>query len=415
MAKLITPLVTKQIDNAKPIGKKYSLFDGGGLYLEITPTGSKLWRMKTKLNGKAIQLSFGKYPDVPLQQARKRRDEARKLIAADIDPRVARKEQITAEKARTEYTFERIARDWHNNKLTGWKENTAKDILNRLEKDIFPEIGNWPIAEITHKQLIETLRKIENRGAFEIAKRMKANVSRIFSYAIQQGITDRNISADLVDILKPVRKRHFAAITSSELPEFVNVLKHNKARLYIPTRIALNLMLLTFIRTSELIETPWEEINLETGEWVIPWQRMKMGKRRINPDMTDHRIDLPTQAIDLLKELKTVTGNNKYLFPNQRDHEKPMSNGAILMALKRMGYRGKMTGHGFRAVAASTLEEMGYRREVIDRQLAHKESNKIQAAYFRADFQKERKNMMQQWADYLDGLKTGKVIPFRVA
>lgn len=415
MAKLITPLVTKQIDNAKPAGKKYALFDGGGLYLEIAPTGSKLWRMKGKLNGKALQLSFGKYPDVSLQQARNKREEARKLIAADIDPRVVRKEQITAEKAKTEHTFEKVARDWHNNKLAGWKENTAKDIINRLEKDIFPDIGNVPIAEVTHKQLIDTLRKIEDRGAFEIAKRMKANITRIFSYAIQHGITERNISADLVDILKPVRKGHFAAIRPAELGQFVRVLDENKARLFIPTRIAVNLMLLTFIRTSELIETPWEEINLEAGEWIIPWQRMKMGKRKINPDTTDHRIDLPAQAIDLLKELKTVTGNSKYLFPNQRDHEKPMSNGAILMALKRMGYQGKMTGHGFRSLAASTLEELGYRREVIDRQLAHKESNKIQAAYFRADFMEERKKMMQDWANYVDGLRTGKIIPFKAA
>lgn len=415
MARLITPLVPKQIDNARPKDKPYTLFDGGGLYLEITPSGSKLWKMKCRINNKAIKLAFGKYPAVSLKEARLKREEAQKLIASGIDPRADKAEKIQQEKSRTEHTFEKVARDWHKNRLSGWKENTAKDIINRLEKDIFPEIGHVPIAEVTHKQLIDTLRKIEDRGAFEIAKRLKANVARIFSYAIQYGITDRNIANDLIDILKPAPKGHFAAITPDELPEFVRALDQNKARLYITTRIAIQLMMLTFIRTSELIEAEWSEIDLDKKTWIIPWQRMKMGKKKINPDMTNHRIDLSRQAVELLNELKTLTGNNQYLFPNQRVPRKPMSNGAILMALKRMGYHGRMTGHGFRSLAASTLEEMGYRREVIDRQLAHKQTNKIQAAYFRADFVKERRKMMQDWADHIDSLRTGKIIPLKRA
>lgn len=302
-----------------------------------------------------------------------------------------------------------MACQWHVNRLETWQPSTAKDIINRLEKDIFPEIGKLPVSHITHKQLIAALQKIEGRGAYEIAKRLKASCSRIFSYAIQHGLTDRNIANDLTDVLKPVKKGHFAAITADELPAFLKAMDKNNARLYMPTRIALNLMLLLFLRTSELIETPWSEINFDTGEWIIPWHRMKRGKLAMNPDKTDHYVCMPKQALELLKELYTITGGNKWLFPNQRDPQKPMSNGAILMALKRMGYQNKMTGHGFRALAMSTLKEkLGYRHEVVDRQLAHAQKNKVDAAYDRAMFLDERKRMMQKWADYLDSLRQEK-------
>jgi len=272
-----------------------------------------------------------------------------------------------------------------------------------------------PINTITHKQLINALKKVESRGAPEIAKRLKANCARIWSFAIQNGCTDRNIAKDLTDILQPVRKGHFAAITADDLPEFLRAMERNTARLYLPTRIALNLMLLVFLRTSELIETPWREIDLETGEWVIPWQRMKMGKRILNPDQTDHHVSLPRQALALLRELHALTGGSPWLFPNQRDPSRPMSNGAILMALKRLGYHGQMTGHGFRSLAMSTIKErLGYRHETVDRQLAHAQKNKVDSAYDRALFLQERRKMLQDWADYLDRPKTGAdVIPLR--
>jgi integrase len=210
-----------------------------------------------------------------------------------------------------------------------------------------------------------------------------------------------------------VQAGHFAAITADELPAFLAAMDKNDARLFKPTRIALRLMLLVFVRTSELIETPWSEIDLEAGEWIIPWQRMKRGKLTVNPDKTNHHVCLSTQALELLRELRALTGGGKYLFPNQRDHEKPMSNGAILMALKRLGYQNKMTGHGFRALAMSTIKErLGYRHEVVDRQLAHAQKDKIASAYDRAQFLAERKVMMQQWADYLDRLKVGNILSF---
>lgn len=414
MGKIVRPLTVIQVKNAKPKEKSYKMFDGGGLYLEVTPAGSKLWRMKFRqANGKENRLAFGKYPDVSLEQARKKRDEARSLKAAGIDPGENKKAKKAADAEAASNTFEKIGREWHANRLETWTPQTAKDILNRLEKDIFPEIGSLPIHAITHKQLIDALRKVEKRGAYEIAKRLKANCARIFSYAIQHGLTDRNIANDLTDVLKPVRKGHFAAISSEELPELLHAIDSNHARLYFPTRAAIILMMLTLLRTSELIETPWSEINLETGEWIIPWQRMKMGRRTMNPDMRNHHVCLSRQALELILELRRFNGGGKWLFPNQRDPSRPMSNGAILMALKRMGYQGKMTGHGFRALGMSTIkEELGYRHEVVDRQLAHAQKNKVDSAYDRAMFLQERKKMMQEWADYLDKLRQEKVIPF---
>ena len=225
MGKIVRPLTAIQVKNAKPKEKSYKMFDGGGLYLEVTPAGSKLWRMKFRqANGKENRLAFGKYPDVSLEQARKKRDEARSLKAAGIDPGENKKAKKAADAEAASNTLEKIAKEWHANRLETWTPQTAKDILNRLEKDIFPEIGSLPIHAITHKQLIEALRKVEKRGAYEIAKRLKANCARIFSYAIQHGLIDRNIANDLTDVLKPVRKGHFAAISSEELPELLHAI-----------------------------------------------------------------------------------------------------------------------------------------------------------------------------------------------
>lgn len=412
MPKVVAPLTDVQVKNAKPKEKAYKLADGGGLYLEIVPTGSKLWRMKFRqANGKENRLSFGKYPEVSIAQARAQRDAARKLKADDVDPGEAKRERarVAAEKAAN--TFEKLAREWHSNKLSTWRESTARDTLRRLEIDIFPEIGQMPIGSIKHQHMIAALRKIEARGAHEIAHRLKATCARVFSYANQQGIENINPAADMTDVLKPVRPGHFAAITADELPAFLEAMEKNDARLYKPTRTALRLMMLVFVRTSELIETPWSEINLDTGEWIIPWQRMKRGKLAVNPDKTDHHVCLSSQALELLRDLKALTGGNKWVFPNQRDPQRPMSNGAILSALKRLGYQNKMTGHGFRALAMSTIKErLGYRHEVVDRQLAHAQKDKVASAYDRAQFLDERKKMMQHWADYLDGIAAGKKV-----
>jgi len=419
MPKLATPLTDIQIKNSKPKDKIWTLSDGNGLYLEIIPSGKKCWRMayRRPVTKKNNRLSFGDYPLVSLAEARGKCLAARKLLNNDIDPAEQRDQnkQVAIDKAGN--TFEKIAREWHNNRLSAWSASTAKDTINRLEKDIFPQIGDLPIASITHQQMIGALRKIEERGAGEIAHRIKATCARVFSYANQNGIENKNPAADLKDVLRPVKSGHFAAISPEELPAFLEAVHKNDARLYAPTRIALRLMLLIFVRSSELRTTPWSEINLETCEWIIPWQRMKRGKLTVNPDTTDHHVCLSRQAVELLKELKQYTGGSHYLFPNQRDHEKPMSGDAIRMALNRMGYEGKMTTHGFRALAMTTLKEkLGYRHETVDRQLAHAQKDKIASAYDRAQFLDERRKMMQHWADYLDGIKSGNnVIPFKAA
>jgi integrase len=406
MPKLAAPLTDIQPRNAKPKEKPYKLSDGGGLYLLIKPDGAKYWRMGYRFQGKEKLLAFGKYPEVTLAEARQKRLEARKLLNEGVDPSFEKKERTLAQAQRAANTFEKISREWHTRLLTTWRPSTARDTLRRLEIDIFPQIGSMPIEAITHQHMIAALRKIEDRGSLEVAHRVKATCSRIFSYANQLGIANRN-PADLRDVLKPAPAGHFAAISPDELPEFIQAMKQNDARLYKPTRIALQLMMLLFLRTSELIETPWSEIDLEKGEWIIPWRRMKRGKLTVNPDRTDHHVCLSRQALQLLRELHAYTGGSRFLFPNMRDHAKPMSNGAILMALKRMGYQNRMTGHGFRALAMSTIKErLGYRHEVVDRQLAHAQKDKVAAAYDRAQFLKERKKMMQDWADYIDSVGT---------
>jgi len=418
MPKIAAPLTDIQVKNAKPKDKAYKLADGGGMYLEVTPTGSKLWRMKFRqANGSESRLAFGTYPEVSLLEAREKRLEARKQIAQGMDPGQARRKAKEESASASANTFEKIAREWHTNRLSAWSATTAKETINRLEKDIFPEIGKLPIASITHPQMIAALRKIEARGAGEIAHRLKSTCARVFSYANQHGIENKNPAADLKDVLKPVKSTHFAALAPDELPAFVAAIRENNARLYLPTRFAIRLMLLIFVRSSELRTTPWSEINLETGEWIIPWQRMKRGKLTVNPDQTDHHVCLSRQGLELLRELHKYTGGGKYLFPNQRDHEKPMSGDAIRMALNRMGYEGKMTTHGFRALAMTTLKErLGYRHETVDRQLAHAQKDKIASAYDRAQFLDERKKMMQHWADYLDGMmNNSNVLPFKTA
>ncbi|MBS0308489.1 MAG: integrase arm-type DNA-binding domain-containing protein [Proteobacteria bacterium] len=396
----------------KPAGDKYA--DGGGMYLLINATG-KYWRMDYRFGDKRKTLALGVYPAVSLAKARERRDKAREQLAEGIDPSQAKRKNKQAAIDAAANTFEKLAREWHASRLDTWRESTARDTLRRFERDIFPEIGAMPIGSIEPKHMTAALLKIQSRGAGETAHRLKANCVRVFNYAHQKGIENNSPADRLTDVLKPPKKGHFAAITSDELPAFLAALDNFDEHLYIPTRIAMRLMLLVFVRTSELITTPWSEIDIETGEWIIPWKRMKRGKRVMNPDEKDHHVSLSKQALALLRELHEVTGSGKYLFPNQRDHNEPMSNGAILMALYRMGYRGKMTGHGFRALAMSTLtERLGYEEKTVKRQLSHAEKDKVTRAYDRAQFLAVRKKMLQDWADYLDKLRKGAdVIQFK--
>lgn len=388
--------------NAKPFPaptksvKKIS--DGQGLALWIMPNGSKYWRFVYRYNNKQKTLALGVYPEVSLKEAREMRAKYRKMVRDGLNPGLERRKAKVMSKVSNLNTFKAVAVEWHENRRHIWSDRYAAEIMNRLERDIFPHMGDLPIREIEPPYLLSVIRKIENRGAYELARRQLQKCGEIFRYAIACGKAVRDPSNDIREALKPVKKNHFAALDVRELPEFVQAIERNDARLYQTTRNALNLMMLTFVRTSELIKATWDEIDFDNAEWVIPAERMKMGK--------EHIVPLSRQAIDILKSQKLLTDHWPYVFPSHFRPRNPISNNTILGAIKRLGYQGRMTGHGFRALAMSAIkQELGYRHEVVDRQLAHVPRSKVDKAYDRAMFLDDRKVMMQEWADYIDGLK----------
>ena len=390
--------------NAKPVEKAYKKADSQGLYLHVMPNGARYWRLKYRFMGKEKTLALGVYPETTLAEAREKRDAARKLLAAGIDPSLEKQKQKQLAAISAETTFEAVACEWHALNTEKWSKNYAADILHRMEADVFPALGAVSISTITAPQLLAVMKQVEKRGALEITRRLLQTCSQVFRYAIVTGRMDRNPAADLKGALKPPKKEHYAALEAKDLPEFIQALERNDARLYQYTRHAIKLMMLTFVRTSELINASWEEFDFEAKQWNIPAERMKMRKPHIVP--------LSRQALEVLEAQKELTGKWQWIFPNQVRPIKSMSNNTILKALERMGYKGRMTGHGFRALAMSTIkEQLHYRHEVVDRQLAHAQRNSVDAAYDRAKFLGERKKMMQDWADYLDAVASqGKVI-----
>ncbi len=388
--------------NAKPKEKSYKLADEKGLYLEIMPNGSKYWRHKYRFNKKEKRIAYGVYPEVTLAEAREKRDISRKLLEQNIDPVSHKQEQKHLALLNAENTFEPLAREWHNKNLARWTSRHAQDIMTRLEKDIFPEIGNMPVRDISAPCLLRAIHKIEKRGAHELARRARGVCENVFAYGIGTGRADRNVAIDLKGTLEAFKRGHYAAFDYKEIPVFLDKLEKNTARLYPQTIRATKMLMLTFVRTGELINATWEEIDFKKKQWLIPAERMKMRR--------PHAVPLSKQVIEILKQQKEETDvlNTPYVFPSQVSPKKPMSNATILGAIKRLGYRGQMTGHGFRALAMSTIKEkLGYRHEVVDLQLAHAKANKVDAAYDRAEFMDERIKMMQEWADYLDGVKNG--------
>lgn len=342
------------------------------------------------------------------ERGARRRD---KQLAGGVDPAQAKRIAKQNKAIANANTFEAVAREWHANKRDSWQERTATNVLHRLEKDVFPLIGKYPIADIRAPVILDVLRQIEKRGAVDMAKRQGQVCGQIFRFAIACGKAEIDPVTSLRGALRPSVKGHHAAITPDDLPEFIRAFEKIEGRMYVPTKVMFRLMMMTFVRTSELTETPWSEIDLENESWVINWRRMKMGKKKINPRKVNHHVFLPRQGWALLRELHEITGRNKYLFPNMRDHDKPATNFGILAAVKRMGYGGKMTGHGFRSLAMGVIKErLGYRHEVVDRQLSHASGDTYGEAYDRALFLDERKVMMQQYADYLETAAKGNVI-----
>lgn len=383
--------------NTKPSNKAQRLFDGGGLYLEVMPTGGKLWRLKYRFAGKEKRVSFGAYPLISLKEAREKRDEAKKLLDKHIDPSAAKQEakrQILLENG---LTFEVLAKEWHEAVKSKWTKDHAKTVLTRMEMHLFSRIGNLPIKSITPPVLLSALREVEKGGVYETTKRVRQYAGQVFKYGVALGKAEKDVSADIGGFLKTSKVKHHAALDISEVPEFLDKLNRNTARLYLQTIYAIKLMLFTFVRTSELLEAVWPEFDLENRKWVIPAERMKMRK--------EHIVPLSNQVIDILNTLKETFGaTDGYILPSPNTPKKPVSVNTILYALYRLGYRGKATGHGFRALAMSAIKEkLGYRHEVVDRQLAHAHRNSIDAAYDRAQFLDERTKMMQHWADYVCG------------
>ena len=396
MARLSDKLTNVVIRQAKPKEKTYRLSDGKGLYIEIRPNGSKYWRMAYRFNDKQKTLALGVYPDLELSEARKGRKKARKLVKNGFDP-VTEKHRVDAErKAASENSFEAIAREWHEIKKGEWSANHAVRILRWMETDLFPSVGKRPISEIKPAELLAVIKKIERRAALDVAKRQRARCERIFQYAIQTSRANYNPAADLVGVVKSEKVTHRPAMSQKALGPFLRELD-NYERIRPVTRLGLQLLILTFVRPGELRGAKWEEFDLEKKEWRIPAERMKM--------RTEHIVPLSSQAVAILKELKPITSRSEYLFPSDRSREKPMSENAFSYAMNRMGYQGKATPHGFRATASTILNESGYKPDVIERQLAHIERNKVRAAYHRAEYLDDRRKMMQEWANYLDGLK----------
>jgi integrase len=402
------PLTDTKARNAKAKNKPYRIADSGGLYLEVTPTGSRYWRWKYRFDGKEKRLALGVYPDVTLAAARIKRDAQRKILKEQgNDPLQARREGKITAKIRSGNTFEAIARQWWDHWKSVRSLRHADYVLRRLEVDVFADLGGRPIAEITAPQLLAVIRIIEKRGALDIAKRALQTCGQIFRYAVAHGICERNPVADIKpqDALKPRKKQNHVRLPATEFPELLRKIESYDGAL--TTRFALRLMALTFVRTSELIGARWNEFDLTAAEWRIPAERMKM--------KTPHIVPLATQAVETLERLLSITGNNELLFPGERDHQKPMSNNTILYALYRMGYHSRMTGHGFRGLASTILHESGFRHDYIELQLAHQERDETSAAYNHALYLKERRKMMQAWADMLDVMMAdaGNVISMR--
>lgn len=393
-------LTAKLCETAKPREKAYKLFDGGGLYLEVKPQNSKLWRLKYRFLGKEKKLCIGEYPIISLSEARNHRDAAKKLLARGLDPSAVKQETKQERVQEAANTFEAIAREWHEHKKIEWSAVNAQTVIDRLERDVFPEIGKYPIKDVTHKMLLDVANKVKERGAHELAKRIIQMSVHIYRYAIVTGRAEQNIAEDLKGMIKAKPKSHFAAIEAKELPAFISDLRSHKAKLNIQTYLAVNFLMLTFVRTGEMIGAKWDEFDFEQKQWLIPAERMKMKK--------EHIVPLSEQAIAILHELRQLHNHPVYVFPSRNNRNKTMSNNTILMALDRMGYRGKMTGHGFRALAMSTImEKLHYRHEVPDAQLAHAKRGDVARAYDRAKFLPERIKMMQEWADYLDQAAQG--------
>ena len=387
----------RKIRDTAPGAKPVKLTDGAGLFLLVQPSGARWWRMKFYVHGVEKQLSLGVYPTISLKRARERREELRRQVAEGMDPSAVRK----AEKRARANTFEAVAREWMDKRKAIWSTEYATNITRRLEQHVYPWIGSKPIKTLTAADVLEVLERIEKRGKAETAHRARANCGEIFRFAVATRRADTDPTVDLKGALMPVRSRHYPSVKRPEqVGELLRAIDGYDARA-IPVRAALRLLPLVFVRPGELRLAQWQEFDLDKSEWRIPEERMKM--------RTQHIVPLSRQAVEILRELRPVTGPTGYLFPSILHAARPISENTLNAALRRLGYtREEMTGHGFRSIASTLLNELGWNSDAIERQLSHGERNKIRGAYNFAEYLPERRKMMQAWSDHLDGLRSKK-------
>lgn len=392
--------------NAKPKAKPYKLAAGGGLYLEVMPNGSKYWRMKYRVAGREKRLALGVYPEVTLADAGSARDRARATLRVGRDPSGEKRERKTLDKLAAANTFQAVAREWLGKQKHRLAAITWEKVEWMLEKNAFPWIGTRPISAIKAPELLDVLQRMEKRGRLETAQRVKQVCGQVFRYAIATSRAEHDITADLRGAIATPKTRHHASVTDpAKVGELLRAI-HGYSGSFI-TFCALRLAPLVFTRPGELRKAAWPEFDFDKAEWRIPAERMKMGEMHIVP--------LSTQALAIIREIEPLTGTGQYVFPSVRSRRRPMSENTINGALRRLGYAsGEMTGHGFRSMASTLLNEQGWNRDAIERQLAHAERDQIRAAYNYAEHLPERRKMMQAWADYLDGLREGaKVVPIK--
>ena len=392
-------LTSISVKNAKPLEKKYRLYDAGGLYLEVAPSGGKYWRFKYRFAGKEKRLALGTFPDLSLADARELLAQARRTLALGNDPIDVKRDTKRQAVLKAQNTFQSIADEWCESRKHKWVTSYSEAMVERLKRHVFPKIGHRPIKDITAPEFLAVVRVVEKQGSLDLAQRLMQASAQIFRYAVATGRAERNPLVDLKGALKPPVRKHQAYLKESELPEYLAKLEAYDGS--IQTKLALKFLLLTFVRTTELRAASWEEIDFDKAEWRIPAERMKMREQHIVP--------LSKQAVAVLKELKSLTGQWSYVFANQHKPSGFMSENTMLYALYRMGYHSKATGHGFRATASTILNEHGYEPSVIERQLAHAERNEVRAAYNHAQYLPERRKMMQWWADHLDEAATKSV------
>lgn len=379
-------------------------FDGGGLYLEVSPTGGRYWRLKYRHGGKEKRLAFGVYPEVSLKTARERRAEARAILQRGDDPAAVKRQERARADREAAVTFESVAREWLGHQASGWAPGTLEMIRKGLEADAFPRIGDWPMVQLRPRDVLEIVKGIEARGAGEAAGRMLQRIKAVFRYAVVHELIDSNPMLDLKpsELLKPRQVRHRAAMGDKELPAFLAALDAYRGE---PTVTAgLRLLMLTAVRPGELRGARWSEFDVEAAQWRIPAERMKM--------KAPHVVPLSRQAVVVLEDLRRISGAGELVFPSPYYPGKAMSDNTLNSALARMGYKGEHTAHGFRALFSTLANEHGHDADVIERQLAHAERNEVRAAYHRAAYLAERARLMQWYADYLDSRRLGKVVPF---